>query len=102
MAGSLKLHSPLQRWFTECNASPSLSHMLQVYVVYFKCNRNLIREMPNVKNYVREIYQLPGTLQPFAFPEIMLRCWLRGTRARSCESAEWLRLGADAACPSSA
>ena len=32
----------------------------EVYVVYFKTNRNFIREMPNLKNYVRELYQTPG------------------------------------------
>jgi putative glutathione S-transferase len=35
----------------------------EVYVVYFKTNRNFIREMPNVKNYVRELYQIPGVCQ---------------------------------------
>ena len=28
--------------------------------VYFKCNRNFIHEMPNLKNYVRELYAIPG------------------------------------------
>jgi putative glutathione S-transferase len=32
----------------------------EVYVVYFKTNRNFIREMPNTMNYVRELYQMPG------------------------------------------
>ena len=31
-----------------------------VYVVYFKCNRNFIHQMPNVANYVRDMYQTPG------------------------------------------
>lgn len=31
--------------------------MLQVY---FKCNRNFINQMPNLKNYVRELYSIPG------------------------------------------
>ena len=34
--------------------------MLQVYAVYFKCNKHLIREYPNLKNYTAEIYQMPG------------------------------------------
>ncbi|CAI5530669.1 unnamed protein product [Closterium sp. Naga37s-1] len=32
----------------------------EVYVVHFKCNRNFIREFPNLFNYTKEIYQLPG------------------------------------------
>lgn len=28
--------------------------------VYFKCNRNFIHEMPNLKNYVRELYSMPA------------------------------------------
>ena len=33
---------------------------LQVYAVYFKANRQLIREFENLKNYTAEIYQMPG------------------------------------------
>ena len=57
---------PYRDGASECKGL-SLPPGLQVYAVYFKCNRNLIREMPNVKDYVREIYQLPGKQQPFAF-----------------------------------
>lgn len=32
----------------------------EVYAVYFKTNRRLIREYPNLKNYTAEIYQMPG------------------------------------------
>ena len=31
-----------------------------VLQVYFKCNRNFINQMPNLKNYVRELYSIPG------------------------------------------
>lgn len=31
----------------------------EVYVVYFRCNRQFIREYPNICNYVRELYQIP-------------------------------------------
>eukprot|EP00884_Botryococcus_braunii_P005107 jgi/Botrbrau1/14598/Bobra.242_2s0008.1 len=31
-----------------------------VYVVYFKCNKQFLREYPNISNYVREVYQMPG------------------------------------------
>jgi len=32
----------------------------EVYVVYFKCNVRKIVDYPNIRNYVREIYQMPG------------------------------------------
>ncbi len=31
-----------------------------VYVGHFKCNRNRIADMPNLQNYMRELYQIPG------------------------------------------
>ncbi|MDX8406464.1 MAG: glutathione S-transferase family protein [Mariprofundus sp.] len=31
-----------------------------VYVGHFKCNRNRIAEMPNLSNYLRDLYQQPG------------------------------------------
>jgi len=31
----------------------------EVYVVYFKCNKKLIKEYDNIINYVRELYQIP-------------------------------------------
>ena len=34
--------------------------VVQVYAVYFKTNRHLIREYPNLRNYTAEIYQMPG------------------------------------------
>ena len=34
----------------------------QVYAVYFKTNRRLIREYPTLSNYTAEIYQMPGKL----------------------------------------
>ena len=40
--------------------SQLLALVLQVYAVYFKCNKHLIREYPNLKNYTAEIYQMPG------------------------------------------
>lgn len=41
-------------------ASCRVLHKLQVYVVYFKTNKKFIREYPNLLNYVRDIYQMPG------------------------------------------
>ncbi|KAK3274542.1 hypothetical protein CYMTET_17280 [Cymbomonas tetramitiformis] len=35
----------------------------EVYVVYFKTNRKCIREYPNMFNYIKEIFQLPGVSQ---------------------------------------
>lgn len=32
----------------------------EVYVVYFKCNVKRIADYPNLRNYCRDIYQLPG------------------------------------------
>eukprot|EP00249_Psilotum_nudum_P011623 c23282_g1_i1 orf=434-1630(-) len=32
----------------------------EVYVVHFKCNKRLIREYPNLFNYTKDIYQIPG------------------------------------------
>lgn len=31
-----------------------------VYVGHFKCNRNRIADFPNLSNYTRELYQMPG------------------------------------------
>lgn len=31
-----------------------------VYVGHFKCNRNRIEDFPNLSNYLRELYQVPG------------------------------------------
>jgi len=33
---------------------------LKVYVVYFKTNQKCVREYPNLLNFCREMYQLPG------------------------------------------
>ncbi|CAM6031309.1 unnamed protein product, partial [Sphagnum compactum] len=32
----------------------------EVYVVYFKCNKKRIMDYPNIRQYVRDIYQVPG------------------------------------------
>ena len=82
--------------------SLKIAPVSQVYAVYFKTNRNLIREMPNVKDYVREIYQLPGKPQPFAFSRAHAEALAPGTHETAVKSPKWLRLGANAACLSSA
>eukprot|EP00620_Florenciella_sp_RCC1587_P021797 CAMPEP_0182556224 /NCGR_PEP_ID=MMETSP1324-20130603/564_1 /TAXON_ID=236786 /ORGANISM="Florenciella sp., Strain RCC1587" /LENGTH=335 /DNA_ID=CAMNT_0024768081 /DNA_START=94 /DNA_END=1101 /DNA_ORIENTATION=- len=35
----------------------------EVYVVYFKCNVKCVREYSNIRNYMREIYQMPGVAE---------------------------------------
>lgn len=32
----------------------------EVYAVYFKCNKKLLREYPNLFNYTKDIFQVPG------------------------------------------
>ncbi|CAN1166317.1 Glutathionyl-hydroquinone reductase YqjG [Linum perenne] len=32
----------------------------EVYAVYFKCNKKLLREYPNLFNYTKDVYQVPG------------------------------------------
>eukprot|EP00250_Pteridium_aquilinum_P007136 c16919_g1_i2 orf=528-1484(+) len=32
----------------------------EVYTVYFKCNKRLLREYPNLFNYTKVLYQIPG------------------------------------------
>lgn len=32
----------------------------EVYAVHFKCNKKLIREYPNIFNYTKDIFQIPG------------------------------------------
>lgn len=32
----------------------------EVYTVHFKCNKKLLREYPNLFNYTKDIYQIPG------------------------------------------
>ena len=34
-----------------------------VYVGHFKCNRNRIADFPNMQNYLRELYQVPGVAE---------------------------------------
>lgn len=34
-----------------------------VYVGHFKCNRNRIADFPNLSNYLRQLYQIPGVAE---------------------------------------
>jgi len=41
-----------------------------VYVAHFKCNLRRIADYPNLSNYLRELYQLPGVAETVSFPHI--------------------------------
>lgn len=41
-----------------------------VYVGHFKCNRNRIADMPNLSNYLRDLYQQPGIAETVNFEHI--------------------------------
>ena len=43
-----------------------------VYYVLFKCNRRRLTDYPNLWNYTREIYQMPGVAETVDFPRIKL------------------------------
>lgn len=43
-----------------------------VYYVLFKCNRRHIADYPNLSNYLRDIYQMPGIAETVDFPKIKL------------------------------
>ena len=42
-----------------------------VYHTHFKCNRNFIRELPNLWAYARELYQWPGVAETVHFDHIV-------------------------------
>ena len=41
-----------------------------VYLTLFKCNRNRINDMPNLSNYLRDLYQQPGIADTVNFNHI--------------------------------
>lgn len=41
-----------------------------VYYSHFKCNRNRIEDYPNLSNYVRELYQVPGIAETVDLAQI--------------------------------
>jgi len=45
---------------TQLGGLTSPADLLQVYVVYFKTNRNFIKEFPNMSSYVKDLYSNPG------------------------------------------
>jgi hypothetical protein len=57
----------------------------QVYVVYFKTNRNFLHEMPHLRGYVCDLYATPGIAA-----SVNMRCVARGLwrpRLRAAGSA---------------
>jgi putative glutathione S-transferase len=66
-----------QRWlvgdrFSEADLRlfPTLVRFDTVYYVLFKCNRRRIADYPNLWNYTREIYQMPGIAETVDFARI--------------------------------
>ncbi len=66
-----------RRWlvgdrFTEADLRlfPTLMRFDTVYYVLFKCNQRALREYPNLWNYTREIYQMPGVAETVDFARI--------------------------------
>ncbi|HWM47281.1 MAG TPA: glutathione S-transferase family protein [Xanthobacteraceae bacterium] len=41
-----------------------------VYYVHFKCNKRRIVDYPNLSNYLRALYQIPGVAETVSIPEI--------------------------------
>jgi glutathionyl-hydroquinone reductase len=60
--------------FTEADLRlfPTLARFDTVYYVLFKCNRQRLIDYPNLWNYTREIYQMPGVAETVDFPRIKL------------------------------
>lgn len=44
----------------------------EVYVVYFKCNTRTVASSPNILNYLREIYQMPGVKETVDMDQIKM------------------------------
>ncbi|AKK10937.1 glutathione S-transferase family protein [Corynebacterium uterequi] len=49
---------------------PTLVRFDAVYVGHFKCSRNRISQMPNLHNYLKELFQIPGFGDTTDFQEI--------------------------------
>jgi putative glutathione S-transferase len=60
--------------FTEADLRlfPTLVRFDTVYYVLFKCNKRRISDYPNLANYLREIYQMPGVAETVDFHQIKL------------------------------
>jgi len=51
---------------------PILLRFDEVYYVYFKCNKKRIEDYPNLLNYCRDIYQIPGVKETINMEHIKL------------------------------
>ncbi len=60
--------------FTEADLRlfPTLVRFDTVYYVLFKCNLRRLTDYPNLWNYTREIYQMPGVAETVDFAKIKL------------------------------
>jgi len=63
MAGSVLTEADLCMFTTLVRFDP-------VYYVHFKCNGRLIMQYPNLSNYLREIYQIPGVKETVSMHHI--------------------------------
>ena len=75
----LEIRLGRQHWlvgdrFTEADLRlfPTLLRFDTVYYVLFKCNRRRLTDYPNLWNYTREIYQMPGVAETVDFRQIKL------------------------------
>jgi putative glutathione S-transferase len=76
---ALEIRLGRQRWlvgdrFTEADLRlfPTLVRFDTVYYLLFKCNLRRLVDYPNLWNYTREIYQMPGIAETVDFPRIKL------------------------------
>jgi putative glutathione S-transferase len=49
---------------------------VQVYVVYFKCNKRFINQYPNIREYTKELYQMDGIKRSVNMYHIKVRAAL--------------------------
>jgi putative glutathione S-transferase len=54
---------------------PTLLRFDVAYFSLFKCNRNRIADMPNLLNYMRELYQVPGVAQTVSARDYIAGYW---------------------------
>ncbi|GMH26038.1 hypothetical protein Nepgr_027881 [Nepenthes gracilis] len=59
--GFAKSKDPMRRlWKNYIRLFVTLIRFDEVYAVHFKCNKKMVREYPNLLNYTKDIYQIPG------------------------------------------
>ena len=50
-----------------------------VYFGHFKCNRQALKDYPNISNYIRELYQTPGVAETVSFEHIKTHYYVSHT-----------------------